>query len=89
MNEPGVISTGMTMPYTTPYSLNATEEENPAAISRMGNTTEISEFMSEEEVRIAVTGREDFKRGRNSFLGERSLPPLMMKYTTAMTKEQR
>ena len=71
--------TGMTMPYTTPYSASAREEEKPAAIRRMGKITEMSEFMSDEDVRMAVMGSDDLSRGKNSPRGEANLPPFAIK----------
>ena len=79
--------TGMTMPYTTPYSLMACAVVCPAARRRMGKSTEMNEPISDEEARMAVTGSEARSSGINSPRGAQNFPPRIRKQTRAMANE--
>ena len=81
-------STGMLMPVTAPYSASASELSYPhAPISSAGRKVATTEFRRDVEVRMAVIGMAEAKRGFICFLGFTNFPPCVRYHPTDTIKE--
>ncbi len=89
MSVAGIVSMGIHIPMAVPISLIASLLEKPAAMSLAGRRSEITELISELEVRIPVMGSADDSRGLNWRFGFLNFPPFTKYHTADSEKDTR